>query len=231
MHRLNKANKMKKVLLCCFLLCSWLFINQAQAQHFDFSESKLSNEWQYIRKPDKSKYKLRDNVLRLYGDIYEITEGKPTTFIGLPQNTPRFKAETHITLFDDENGDEAGMTFYMSDSCYVQAFLNNNRGEHRVKLCFQLLNHRWLMAEKHMLHLLKEIWLRIEGDETTVKFYYSLDGEKYVSLDSIERRLLSPELSGSTTPPMVGLYCLTGTTKYQTGYSYADFDYFDYKAQ
>ncbi len=221
--------KQSIILLLTLTICVAAF----GQKHFctDFNEQQLGAEWQYLQQPDASKYVLHDGMLRLYGSPYNLKDHEPTTFLALPQTTPQFTAETSISFFDDESGDEAGMCVYLSDSCYVQLFINNNKGEHRLKLQFQLRSHQWLIAEKHLSRTFEKMWLRIACDSQYYQFFYSLDGQKFQLLDQIERLLLSPAIAGSNSLPLVGMFVFTGTTKYQTGYSYADFDFFDYRAQ
>ena len=199
--------------------------------HYDFDESQLSAEWQFLGKPDMSKYVLRDGKLRLYGDIFEVKEHETTTFLALPQRDRQFVAETRIVTFDDDNGDEAGLCLFRSDSCFAQLLLGNYRNEHRLRLRFQLKSHNWIMAERHMTRRVDEIWLRIACDGQFYRFFFSTNGKDFEQLDAIECSLMSPLIAGSEAPALIGPYAFTGTTKYQMGYAYADFDYFDYQGQ
>lgn len=220
----------------CFLTWMFLLLVEVMAfaqqhQRYDFNGQQLGDGWQYVEQPDRSKYVLMNGCLRLYGSVYDLNDRKPTTFLGIPQKEQNFTAETHVPLFDFEDGDEAGMALFFTDSCFVESSLINYRSETRIKLRFQFLNHSWLMVNHAVGQKVSQYWLRVVGDERAYTFYYSFDGKKYTKLDRIDRRLLTPAISGTTAAPLIGLFAFTGTTKYQSGYSYADFDYFDYRAQ
>ena len=200
-------------------------------QRFDFDGTQLAAEWQFLGQPDRSHYDQNNGRLRLYGSVGQLKDKKPVTFVGLPQTEDRFTVETCISYFDFEDNDEAGVALYLSDRCYVQAYVYSNRNEPRVRMRFRLLNHWWQMASPSALLQAGKCWLRVVGDEQGYHFFYSLDGKKYQLLETVERCLLSPAISETTKAPLLGIYAYTGTTKYQSGYSFADFDYFEYQAQ
>jgi len=221
---------MNRHFVCFIFVLSWVLGVQAQTRHYDFAMTRLGDEWRYVRQVDSSKYVVCDSVLRLYGNVAELKDSGAATFIGLPQTSEHVEAETLLTTFDDENGDEAGLAVYWSDSCYVQAYLNNIRGEHRIKLRFQLKSHQWMMAEQHLEHRrIEKVWFRVTCDGDFYRFYYSEDGKKYHLLESVEKMLLSPAIAQGNGELLVGMYAYTGSVKLQMGYSYADFRYFDFK--
>jgi beta-xylosidase len=219
-------------------MIAWLLAMMVQGavfaqrqQRFDFDGTQMAAEWQFLGQPDRSHYDQRNGRLRLYGSIGQLSDKKPVTFVGLPQTEDRFTLETCISDFDFEDNDEAGVALYLSDNCYVQAGVYSTRNEPRLRLRFRLLKHWWLMASPSAVLATEKCWLRVEGDEQGYHFSYSLDGKEYQKLETVERSLLSPAISGTTKAPCLGLYAYMGSTKYQSGYSYADFDYFDYRAQ
>jgi len=224
---------MKKIqFLAILLLASLTNVCAQQRWHEDFSGKTLSANWNFLGKADPSKYVQDDGRLRLYGDVYEPRDHMHNTFLGLPHHGGNpMQADTHLMLFESESGDEAGMCVYQSDSCYAQLCMSNYRGEYRLKLKFQLKGHQWLMTDKQMTRRVEQMWLRVVFESGCYKFYYSTDGEKYTLADSIEKILMSPVISGSSAEPLVGLYAFMGNSKYQTGYSYADFEYFDYQSK
>ncbi len=221
---------MAKHLVCIISLLLWGLWSQAQTRRYDFSQPVQLGEWHFLRQPDLTKYVPMDSVLRLYGDVAEMKDTAAATFLAQPVPSVRFQAETLMSLFDDENGDEAGLALYWADNCYVQACLNNNRGTHRIVLQFRLLEHKWIMAEHHLNHRPGKVWFRITADDDHYHFYYSENGAKYRLLDSIEKELLSSRIAPGNGPMLVGLYTYTGNIKLQMGYSYADFRYFDLKS-
>lgn len=202
----------------------------AKAQRDDFDGETLNPSWQYLGQPDVSKYQLKDGRLRLIGDIYEVKDDGPTSFLGLPVGDAPFTFETKLTLYDADSGDEAGICLYRSKNAYVQCCLNNYRGDHRLRVRLHFLSHRLLLADQSV-GLRREVWFRVSlsENEPQYEFSYSFDGKKFNQLESVEKMLLSPALIGSSNQMLIGLFSVMGSVKYQAGYSYADFYYTDLK--
>lgn len=206
------------MLMVCYLL-------EAQ-QRYTFESGQLGPEWHYVGQPDISKYCFVDGKLRLKGSVFELFEGKQATFVGLEQASDTFTVDTKVTLFDAENGDEAGLCVFHSRQGYVQCSLNNFQGSRRLKVRLQLLSHHLLLADR-TVGTLTDVWLRVTSDAHKLKFFYSTDGEKYLWLEDVEQRLLSADLTGATEPPLVGMFAFMGSTKYQSGYTFGDFEFFN----
>ena len=178
--------------------------------------------------PDLSKYVFADGKLRLKGSVFELREEKPSTFVGLEQTTEKFVAETKLTLFDAESGDEAGLCVFKSREGYIQCCLNNYQESRRLKVRLQLLSHRLLLVDRYV-GMLSEVWLRVSSDGSKLKFCYSTDGKEFKRLEEVDLRLLKSDLVGGEDPALVGMYAFMGSTKYQAGYTFGDFDYFDFQ--
>jgi len=222
---------MKRLLTIFFLALTTLAVNAQNHFRDNFEGTALAPEWGFLLQPDSAKHVLCNGRLRLYGGLFQLKEHQPTTFLSIPQRDSCFQADTRLTLFDTESGDEAGLCLYRSDSCYVQAFIVNNRSDHRLRLRFQLMSHSWTLADRHIDHQQNEIWLRMSCDGRFYRFFYSFDGQKFSPLEAIETSLLSDAIARTSDKPLIGLFAFMGTTKYQAGYSFADFDYFDYQPQ
>ena len=217
---------LKRMLLVC---CAWLFFTCLSAQrHYTFESCQLGPEWRYVGQPDLSKYVFADGKLQLKGSVFELHEENPSTFVGLEQTTEKFVAETKLTLFDAETGDEAGLCVFKSREGYIQCCLNNYQESRRLKVRLQLLSHRLLLVDRHV-GMLSEVWLRVSSDGSKLKFCYSTDGKEFKRLEEVDLRLLKSDLVGGEDPALVGMYAFMGSTKYQAGYTYGDFDYFDFQ--
>ncbi len=225
MPTINEQSVVKRHLL---IFALWLSALAAMAQRYEFDEAQLSPQWQFLGQHDASKYELHEGRLRLYGDIFELHEDLHTTFLGLPVADEAFTFETKLSLFDADNGDEAGVCLFRTKDAYVQCCLNAYRGDHRLRLRVQFFGHRMVLADRHV-GTQRDVWLRITRSEadSLYRFQYSFDGEKYQQLEAIQTAQLSPVVTGSDLPLLAGLYCFTGSGKYQMGYSFADFDYVD----
>lgn len=202
--------------------------SRGQHRHYTF-DRPLGPEWLYIQNPDSSRYERRHNgMLRLYGSIYDMHENQQPTFVGIRQESASVTVETKLALFDFMDGDEAGLCVYQSNEGYVQCCLHNNRGERKLQLHLQLKGGSYVKAEKVLTGRHSRIWLRMTSDGSKYRFHYSTDGQQYHSLDAIECPLLSTEVVGGFTGVVVGMYARMASTRYPSGYSFADFEYFDY---
>ena len=195
---------------------------------YTFEQGGLGPEWRYVGQADASKYSIVDGRLRLRGSIYELHEGKGGTFVGQELRADSFTVETKMTLIDTESGDEGGLCVYHSPRGYVQCCLSNYQGSRRLKVRLRLLSHELVLADQPA-GMMREVWLRLTASGQKLTFYYSTDGVRYHSLEEVERQLLSPTLTGASGPGLVGMYAFMGSTKYQSGLTFADFDFFDYE--
>lgn len=218
---------MKRFLFLALVLALTMRL-QAQSRHFTFENAQLDPEWKYIGERDASKYGFAHGKLRLKGNIYELHEERPFTFLGVPERSDSFVVETKMALIDAESGDEAGLCVYRSRQGYVQCCLNNYQFNRRMQLRLHLLSHRLILFDTPV-GMLSEVWLRVEGNPNWLRFSYSSDGRNYHLMEKVERRLLATDIVGGTDEVLVGMYVYMASTKYNTGYTYGDFDFFDYK--
>lgn len=216
---------MKKLFICLFvsMLCTWTFAQQ----HHTFEKGTLGPEWCFIGEPDSSKYTFMDGRLRLFGSIYELYEDKPVTFTGFRQQSAQFEATTKLTLLDTEYGDEAGLCVYRSPKGYIQLCIEGLQSGHRLKLKLRLLSHYLQMGEQY-IGSNKDVWLRVKSDSEKIAFLYSTNGTNFRQIGFVEQRLIAPDIVGGEQHTYTGMYAYTGSTKYSAGYTFADFDFFDY---
>lgn len=196
---------------------------------YDFHES-AGPEWIHIQNPDESKYLWGDGRLRMMGSPNQLWHNEQPSFWGIRQEHPTFTLTTKISQFDSESGDEAGLAVYQSHDGNVQLFLNNFQGDMRVKLRFQLKSLNVQKVERQ-IKMTNGLWLRVASDGHKYSFYYSVNGQKFHLLDSFDCSLLSSETIGGFTGAVLGLYVYMGSGRHQSGYSFADFDYFDYEGR
>lgn len=212
-----------------FCLLIWLACMNLTAQrHYTFANGTLGNEWQYSGEPDRSKYTFTDGKLRLIGSIYELCEEKPSTFLGLPTEDGPYEVNTKMSLFDAENGDEAGLCVYQSRQGHVKCGLVNVQGGRRIRLKLQLLSHQLQLADQS-LGMLTDVWMRVKCDGEKLTFFYSTNGEQFRKLNEVECHLIAPDVVGGGEHPLVGMYAYNANTKYNAGYTFADFEFFDYQ--
>ena len=200
---------------------------QKRRLHYDFTKP-LGPEWLHIQEPDTEAYELKDGRLRLFGSILSMKENKQPTFVGLRQESANICVDTKVTLLDGENGDQAGLCVYQINDGFAQMNLQNRRGSHYVRLCLQLKDNLFTMAEQSV-PATAQVWMQLKSDGEKYYFSYSTDGKSYEQLGAIECLLLSTEVAGGFTGVIVGMHSHMASSKFQTGRSFADFDFFDYQ--
>lgn len=211
------------------LIIIFLFVAAGvSAQRYEFDKSLSEQEWQYIGTPDSTKYELCNGCLRLYGSVYDLSEGRDFTFVGQALPDKDFTFETKLTMLDSFDGDEGGICLCRSREAYAACCISNYHGDHHLKLCLQLFSHKLTLYERS-IGTLRTLWLRVTQCDGKYVFQYSPDNEKWQTVQSVEKRLLSPIVTGSDSALLAGPYCFTGNSKYNAGYTYADFDYAEYK--
>lgn len=202
------------------------------SKRYTFSpDQALSMDFQSLRIPlgeDVLSFKERPGYLRIYGK--ETLLSKFTqAFIARRQQAFRFDATTALEFEPDYFKQNAGMVYYYNTTQYY--FLRVSHDEKiggRMLAIFSCDNGDY--AEPYAYVKLPEkgtIYLRIEGDYETVRFYYSLDGEYFIQYggDCDALRISDEHIDTSAfTGAFVGICVqdLSGFSKY------ADFEYFEY---
>ena len=195
--------------------------------HEEF-DRPLGPQWVHLQTPDTACYLVHDGRLRLTGGIYQLNDNKTPTFVGLRQESPAFSFDTKMTFYDLADGDEAGICVYQMHEGYVQACLSNSRGVMHMKLRLNLKNVNVSLYDSEMAEY-PQLWLRMTSDSKNYQFYYSTDGSRYQKMGQIDCSLMSTETVGGFTGVTLGLYAFNGSTRYQSGYSFADFEYAQYE--
>jgi len=200
---------------------------QPITQRCDF-DKPLGHEWVYLQNPDSSNYLIRDGHLRLMGSRYNLDENKCPTFVGRRQESANFVFETKIDFFDLSSSDEAGITVYQMHEGNLQACVVNSGNHNYVRLRLNLKNvtpqlYVRDIGEKQFL------WLRVESDSKNYIFSYSTDGKDYHQMGEVDCSILSTETVGGFTGVTLGLYAYSGNVNLQSGSSFADFDYVEYR--
>lgn len=180
-------------------------------------------EWVYLQNPIPANYMFRDKKLggkslaRLipHGSL---TENAQPTFLGRRQEAARMTLETSVTI---KGNVEAGLSVYQINDGHLDFFVTNNQVALRCKL--KSIDY----IVKSVLRLSKDaVKLRVRSDGNMYYFDYSLRGEPFVELASVNCSLMSTEVAGGFTGVTLGMYA---DGKDKNGY--ADFGYFTYKEQ
>jgi len=185
----------------------------------------LGTEWVYIQNPDKSKYQLSGGRLRLYGSASTLAANEVPTFVGFRQESANFQMDTKIAAHHLSDGDEAGLTVYQMHEGHAQCCLTRDGGSYALKLRMNLKNIHPVLATHTLGSSAGEVWLRVQSDSRLYHFYYSLDGQHYELLESVDCTLLSTETVGGFTGVMLGLYAFDYEGSHD---AWGDFEYVEY---
>jgi len=190
----------------------------------DFSQNKLSLEWNYLRYPVNGNYSLSSHsgFLRLKGSEQTIEDQKSPTFVGRRIQDMYFTAATELDFNPGKGNEEAGMIL-LNNGAHFDVIIKQSKGRRVVvgRLRFGSVIHE--TGEE----VLKPgpVKLIIKGELSNFIFSYSQGNDKPKELTKVLAKYLSSETVGGFTGVYVGLYA-TGNGKACT--ANADYDWFEY---
>ena len=192
----------------------------------DFDGRVLGPEWVHIRNPRRENYRLDDGKLQLKATEVGLDahEGSPT-FIARRQEHIQFTAETSVELKKTANGDEAGLSVYMSEESHYDFCVRRRGGRNCVTLRYRLCE--LVHIEREIPVSAAPVRLRVRGSAETYVFEFSVDGKNYQEVGRMNTRYLSSETAGGFTGVVLGLYASGNTGTKAEG----NFDYFYYDGE
>ena len=194
-----------------------------------FDAPELGLEWNYLGAPRTENYSLteRPGWLRLKASPVSINSNDSPTWVGRRQQHIRFQAHTRVDASGLKDGDEAGLTLFMSNDYHCDLAVQKRDGKYFLILKYKLgrLKH----TEKEFELESPVVNLRILcSDKDSYCFEWGgTDG--YVPLGKIDTGFLSSETAGGFTGVYLALYAQSGSDGGAAG-GYADFDWFTYFA-
>jgi alpha-N-arabinofuranosidase len=190
----------------------------------DFSQDKLSLEWNYLRYPVNGNYSLsaRNGFLRLKGSDQTIEDQKSPTFVGRRVQDMYFTAATELDFNPGPGNEEAGLIL-LNNGAHFDVIIKQSKGRRVVvgRLRFGSLIHETGEAVLRP----GPVKLVIKGERADFIFLYSQGNDEPKELTKVMARYLSSETIGGFTGVFVGLYA-TGNGKSCT--ANADYDWFEY---
>ncbi len=204
---------------------------ELQDVHYDFSEGALSIDWQSPRIPLDylSSLNHRPGFLRLYGK--ESIQSKfEQALIARRQQAFHIEASTCVQYQPENFQQMAGLVaFYNTDAFY---YLYVTHGPHSKK-CLGIAkcekgNISYLIEKEYLLDDWQDIYLKLEIQQQSIRFFYSSNGEKWHAAGwEYDASILSDEqaLPCGFTGNFVGMACqdISGTRLP------ADFAWFRYR--
>jgi xylan 1,4-beta-xylosidase len=211
------------------MTCSTLPLKPLKAlpARSDFSQDKLSLEWNYLRYPVNGNYSLsaRNGFLRLKGSYQTIEDQKSPTFVGRRVQDMYFTAATELDFNPGQGNEEAGLIL-LNNGAHFDVIIKQSKGRRVVvgRLRFGSLIHETGEAVLRP----GPVKLVIKGERADFILSYSQGNDEPKELTKVMARYLSSETIGGFTGVFIGLYA-TGNGKVCTANS--DYDWFEYDAR
>ena len=193
--------------------------------YYDFSEAKLSLDWEWVRNPDMDNVKFEEGVLKINTQKGYLCNVEAKNTLLRREEELRYSAETKLSFHPDDIGYQAGITCYYSTASYIrfgvcseglELVINRNRGEERITVIENIDS--------------ESIYLKVKTDGLNRSFYYSVDGGKWKNAAKLPKcvYLCDEGVPGDRkrhTGTLVGIYALSGDREES---EVAEFSYFKY---
>lgn len=196
----------------------------------DFDDTELNINWEFVRNPDFNSFSLteRRGYARIYTQSGQLFELNSKNTLVHREEELCYTAETALE-FAPEDTEQAGLTCYYSTATYarlslckrnnsrcIELAINRNRGEEIIALAENVPEGK--------------IYMRVEVEHLTRKFYYGTDKDNMTLLYTLENCIFLcdegvPDDPKRHTGTLVGIYANSGGRNNRIP---ADFDYFIY---
>jgi alpha-N-arabinofuranosidase len=196
----------------------------------------LGPEWNHLRNPVRASYDLgaRSGWLTLRGTAVGLGESASPTWIGRRQQHMKTTAATLLDFVPAGEGDEAGLSVYMSPDHRYEIGIRRVEGRRQVILRQRIGPQLEAVTATAPVDESNAVHLQVEATPEEYRFSFGAapaGGTAAPALREIGRaavRYLSSEVAGGFTGVYFGLYA--SSARGQAG-SPAHFDWFDYRAQ
>lgn len=169
----------------------------------DFTGDKLHVSWSYIYNPVENLVTFDNKGLCLHGNAASISCDDYKSIVVRRQEHFDFEATMHLE-FSPEEGEEAGLTIYMSNLHHYEIALTKLDGEQCLIIRRQI--GKLKAIEEKIPYEDSKVVLKLIGRREEYSFAYSADGTNFTTLGGGESQYLSTEAGGCFTGNMIGLY-------------------------
>lgn len=201
----------------------------------EFDAPELGPEWNFIGRPRTEFYSLseREGRLRLHASSIPISSNDSPVWIGRRQQHIDFAAGTRLDASALKDGDEAGLSVYMSNDYHCDLAVRKRDGKY-----FLILNYKLSRLEHKAAEIpldSPEVSLWVSGSKDAYSFLWDKDGDgrTYELLGEIDTTFLSSETAGGFTGVYLALFAqsLPPAKSERVGKGgHADFDWFEYRS-
>lgn len=196
--------------------------------HDDFEEENLNLNWIWPRPPENDAYKILDSHLYLKGSKFDLNTMDARNILVRRQTNFSFVASTKLKHPSLELNQNLGLTCYYDENTYLKYGVFSTDKGYELKVSERFGNPEFTSFTVSLENF-EYLYLKIETRYLERKFFYSLDGENWEHLGSLDNvyYICDEGLSKGKrfTGAMVGLYSYSGTSPSP---AYGIFDYFHY---
>ncbi len=196
--------------------------------YYDFSDGKLSLDWEWVRNPDNDHWSFEEDCLKINTQKGCLCDVSAKNTLVRREQELSYAAETKLKFDPQDIGYQAGITCYYSTASYIrfgrcseglELVINRNRGEERVTVITDVD--------------CDVVYLRVVVKGLDRSFYYSTDGIKWKIAAKLPKciYLCDEGVPGDRkrhTGTLVGIYALSGDREESEE---ARFYYFKYEDQ
>ena len=194
----------------------------------EFDAPELGLEWNYIGAPRTENYSLteRPGRLRLHASSIPINSNDSPAWVGRRQQQIDFESTVKLDAASLKDGDEAGLTVYMSNDYHCDLAVRKRDGKYFLTLKYKLSRLEHKAAEIPLDSPV--VSLRTTGNKDVYSFSWSADGSSFNKLGEMDASFLSSETAGGFTGVYLALFAQSNADGGAAG-GHADFDWFEYK--
>ncbi len=179
----------------------------AARENCEFGESWPGPEWQFLRNPLPGAWSVteRPGALRLWGNAASLDDDAAPAFAGRRLDSPGFRAEVMLQFSPRRRGEEAGLTFLLSNSFHAEVGLRySSQGEGVELFVRQRVAH--LCSDLAVLPWAEsQVALCISGDWAGITFAAGAARNSLRELARSDRRFFSSEVAGGWTGSFLGM--------------------------
>lgn len=189
-----------------------------------FDGDALRLPWNFVRNPEPGNWSLteRPGYLRLWGNEHTLDSVAAPAFVGRRQEEMDCTARTVLDFDPAQEGEEAGLSTYMSDTHHYEAFVTKRDGVRKVVLRRRVDD---ILVETASAVLEDgPVTLVVRANPSVYSFFYQVGEGLEHELGRANIRHISVEMAGVFTGMYFGLYA-TGNGSAST--APADFDLFE----
>lgn len=193
-----------------------------------FQGDRLDLEWCYVRTlPQAEEVSLirRKGWLTLTGNPSRLGGEGAAVYVCRRQRHHAMKAETLLDYLPVAEGETAGLAVRLSDTAYLTLAVTLEKGIRYISAGGARKGSEFRLGQAEAGSSI-QIGLRFVSEKREYGYWYSLDGQSWLSLGAEPALTVAPESEGAFTGVTLGLFASSGEG--QPAGAPAYFQYFDY---